>query len=80
MNLPELLKQLPKIELHAHLTGSVRQSTIIELLKADLISKHETHFNIEKELDKYRITDDKSLEDCFAIFSLLHRLLNNKEN
>ncbi|KAG6507659.1 hypothetical protein ZIOFF_033010 [Zingiber officinale] len=33
MELPEWCKLLPKIELHAHLNGSVRDSTLLELAK-----------------------------------------------
>ena len=83
MNLFEQLKKLPKIELHAHLSGSVRHSTIIDLLRNELIEKSNgtlSEQDIEKELEKYQLTEDKSLQDCFVIFSHLHRLLSNKEN
>jgi adenosine deaminase len=82
-NLFRELKKLPKIELHAHLSGSVRNSTIIELIKNELLEKRsetQDELNIEKEIEQYQINENKSLKDCFTIFSHLHRLLNNKEN
>ena len=33
MSLKEFCQQVPKVELHAHLSGSVREKTIVRLLK-----------------------------------------------
>lgn len=76
----EEIKRLPKIELHAHLTGSVRDSTVIELLKTELKDKNWDDERIELEMAKYRIAPDKTMDQCFQIFGLLHRLLKKKEN
>ncbi len=70
------IHQLPKIELHAHLTGSVRDSTILELLKQDA-----NQVNAEQILvENYKINPDRTMEQCFQIFGLLHRLLKKREN
>ena len=65
------------------MSGSVRDETVIDMLKADLARTgllYADEMSAREELAKYAITGDKSLEKCFEIFSLLHRLLNNKEN
>ncbi len=68
--------KLPKIELHAHLTGSVRDSTVLDLLKLEA-----NHANAEQVLvENYQINPDKTMEQCFQIFGLLHRLLKKREN
>ena len=55
MDLFSELKKLPKIELHAHLSGSVRNSTIVDLLRNELLQKKSEAscaLNIEKEMEK----------------------------
>lgn len=80
----EQIIQLPKIELHAHLTGSVRDSTVLELLKAEILEKipinEDKESYIENEMKKYKIHPSKTMDQCFQIFGLLHRLLKKREN
>ncbi|CAF1053690.1 unnamed protein product [Brachionus calyciflorus] len=84
----EQLKTLPKIELHAHLSGSVRYSTILRLLNEELASDyHETsdeklksEIQLMEELKSKpttNCTSHRSLTECFQIFTILHRLLSN---
>ncbi|MCL7051617.1 hypothetical protein MKW94_012803 [Papaver nudicaule] len=60
----------PKIELHAHLNGSVRDSTLLELARV-LGEKGVIDFTaVESVISK----DDRSLVECFRLFDLIHVL------
>ncbi len=76
--------------MHAHLSGSVRDSTVLDLLKEEqLINNiannndgsdyHNNQLFIEEELNKSKVSRSKSLEECFKYFAILHRLLNSKK-
>lgn len=84
----ENLKSLPKIELHAHLSGSVRYSTIIRLLNQELQSENSKTFDEKlkseiqlleelKNKSSSNRTNHRSLTECFQVFTILHRLLND---
>lgn len=68
-NLFKFCHNLPKLELHAHLTGCVRPSTILELL-AD-----------ESDKDKFSelVQGRRTVEDCFKIFYYIYKILNSLE-
>ncbi|RNA41130.1 adenosine deaminase [Brachionus plicatilis] len=79
--------KLPKIELHAHLSGSVRYHTIIDLLNEELnaldsaepqkIKSEIDLLNCLKNKPSISCTNSRSLSECFQVFTILHRLLNN---
>ncbi|XP_057463155.1 N6-mAMP deaminase [Actinidia eriantha] len=59
---------MPKIELHAHLNGSIRNSTLLELAR-DLGEKGSIVFSdVEHAILKY----DRSLHEVFKLFDLIH--------
>ncbi|KAG6482692.1 hypothetical protein ZIOFF_059329 [Zingiber officinale] len=74
MELPEWYKLLPKIELHAHLNGSVRDSTLLELAKVlgdeGVINFEDVVHVIMKKPLSYRKMDFK--EFCAAAISPHH--------
>lgn len=61
---------LPKVELHAHLNGSVRSSTLLELAiglsKKGLVNL--------PELQAIIVNSDRSLAECFKLFDMIHLL------
>ncbi|XP_047069969.1 N6-mAMP deaminase-like [Lolium rigidum] len=66
---------LPKVELHAHLNGSVRNSTLLELAK-QLGDKGLIVFEDFKDV----ITkNSRSLPECFKLFDLFHILTTDHE-
>ncbi|CAA6656560.1 unnamed protein product [Spirodela intermedia] len=58
----------PKIELHAHLNGSIRESTLLELAK-DLGEKGVIVF---EDVEHIITKSGRSLPECFILFDLFH--------
>lgn len=81
---------LPKVELHAHINGSIRASTLREFVMAsvpeldDKIPNGEasvTRAHRQKMLDSLtlRSDDQRSLKECFAIFDVIHSVVVNTD-
>ncbi|KAK1281435.1 hypothetical protein QJS04_geneDACA018192 [Acorus gramineus] len=66
----EWCRWLPKIELHAHLNGSIRDSTLLELAKV-LSDKNVIVFS---DVEHVILKADRSLRECFTMFDLIHVL------
>lgn len=62
-----LLKNLPKVELHLHLDGSVRESTASEILGVDVSNK-------------MKVNNCKSLSDYLSKFEIPLIVMQSKEN
>ncbi|KAH7545770.1 hypothetical protein FEM48_Zijuj01G0129100 [Ziziphus jujuba var. spinosa] len=61
---------VPKVELHAHLNGSVRDSTLLELARV-LGEKGVIDFS---DVEHVIMKDDRSLHEVFKLFDLIHIL------
>jgi adenosine deaminase len=61
---------LPKIELHAHLNGSIRNSTLLELAKG-LGEKGTIVFS---DVEHAILKKDRSLREVFKLFDLIHKV------
>lgn len=66
----EFCKLLPKIELHAHLNGSIRDDTLRELATAE----GTTVTLGTEEVSKLTRRGDRSLSECFKLFDLIHKV------
>ncbi|CAN6169119.1 unnamed protein product [Urochloa humidicola] len=66
---------LPKVELHAHLNGSVRNSTLLELAK-QLAEKGIIVFEDVKDVI---MKNGRSLQECFKLFDLFHILTTDHD-
>eukprot|EP00252_Welwitschia_mirabilis_P011204 TRINITY_DN25227_c0_g1_i1.p1 TRINITY_DN25227_c0_g1~~TRINITY_DN25227_c0_g1_i1.p1 ORF type:complete len:380 (-),score=91.22 TRINITY_DN25227_c0_g1_i1:542-1681(-) len=70
MELKDWCHSIPKIELHAHLNGSVRNSTLLELAR-ERSRKGEI---VLSDFEDVILKDDRSLQECFKLFDLIHVL------
>ncbi|XP_021719672.1 adenosine deaminase-like protein isoform X2 [Chenopodium quinoa] len=70
MEMMDWWESMPKVELHAHLNGSVRNSTLLELAK-DLGEKGIIVFS---EVEHVILKNDRSLTEVFKLFDLIHIL------
>lgn len=74
----EMIKRCPKVELHDHLDGGLRCSTIIELAKAENIKLPETD---PEKLEKWFIRggEEKSLALYLESFSITSQIMQTTE-
>ncbi|MCD7465792.1 hypothetical protein HAX54_001950 [Datura stramonium] len=66
---------MPKVELHAHLNGSIRDSTLLELAR-ELGNKGLVCF---PDVEHVILKDDRSLTEVFKLFDLIHILTTDHE-
>jgi adenosine deaminase len=69
---PDRYDAIPKVELHCHLEGTVRPSTVVELAR-----KHGRELAAEDPRDLYRFT---SLNSFLEIFWLVQSLIGDRED
>ncbi|KAL0968697.1 hypothetical protein UPYG_G00270340 [Umbra pygmaea] len=67
-------RQLPKVELHAHLNGSVSFSTIQKLMD------RKPHLNIQHNMTAIRNGQKRTLDECFQVFKVIHQLVDTEED
>ncbi|GIY39247.1 adenosine deaminase-like protein [Caerostris darwini] len=66
------IKNMPKIELHAHLNGSLNHDTVQKLI--DLKTKQNNEDNI-----KVPSLSSNNLAECFKVFGLIHEITDSPE-
>ncbi|XP_037307848.1 adenosine deaminase-like protein [Pungitius pungitius] len=67
-------RELPKVELHAHLNGSVSFDTIEKLIS------RKPHLNIEHGMTAIGKGQQRTLEECFQVFKVIHQLVDSEED
>lgn len=70
----------PKLELHAHISGSISETHLVSLIKQHWPDPqdYEEKLNICK-LSPDNHHDTRNLDECFALFKVLHHIINNKD-
>ncbi|XP_064619638.1 adenosine deaminase-like protein [Lineus longissimus] len=71
-NLEKFTKFLPKIELHAHINGSISVATMEKLLKRKVVS-------VDCDLTNFKKTERRTLDDCFVMLKLIHTITTDAE-
>lgn len=73
--------RLPKVELHAHLNGSVSQATLKKLISAQRQDGVKSPDNGVKSLDCFTLEgtplDERAYSQAFDVFKLLHTLVGD---
>ncbi|KAI8359995.1 adenosine deaminase [Blakeslea trispora] len=71
-DLDDFCKQLPKIELHAHLNGSLSPATMRELVELKKDQK--------PELAEFKIPTSLTLQDFFPLFHFIYQLTDDEKS
>ncbi|XP_032401663.1 N6-Methyl-AMP deaminase isoform X1 [Xiphophorus hellerii] len=70
----EFYKDLPKVELHAHLNGSVSVQTMEKLIR------RKPQLNIEHSMTAIGKGQRRTLDECFEVFKVIHKLVDTEED
>ena len=79
----DFCRAMPKVELHAHLHGSIRDSTLQELL--ELNERQGRGLGKDGrplpalELLRVGSQDERSLKECFELFDAIHHVVTSPE-
>lgn len=79
--LDSFVRVLPKIELHAHLNGCVREVTLFDLAEEQeiLLSSHHFGDDCNDDSRHFHNVKPRSLHDCFHVFVEISQCVNNLE-
>ncbi|XP_031227489.1 adenosine deaminase-like protein isoform X1 [Mastomys coucha] len=66
--------QLPKVELHAHLNGSISSSTMKKLIAM------KPHLKVHGDMTMIDKGKKRTLEECFQMFQVIHQLTTSAED
>uniref|UniRef100_A0A0G4FUG6 Adenosine deaminase domain-containing protein n=1 Tax=Chromera velia CCMP2878 TaxID=1169474 RepID=A0A0G4FUG6_9ALVE len=73
----EVIKALPKVELHSHLHGNIRQSTLQSLLE----EKKKTRPVLQGvSFAPFEILDSRDLDKCFSYFDTVYKVVDDAES
>lgn len=75
----DFVKQIPKVELHAHLNGCIRETTLFELAKERNIDLNEHLFSEEHSYGDHSMYNvrPRSLKDCFEMFAEVSKCVDD---
>ncbi|XP_055918878.1 adenosine deaminase-like protein isoform X2 [Eupeodes corollae] len=76
MDIGQFIKGMPKVELHAHLNGSLSTKTLIELGKLEY---GESNNEFQRICESFQQKQEFTLEECFKKFPIAHALTKTKD-
>ncbi|XP_070809453.1 N6-Methyl-AMP deaminase [Pituophis catenifer annectens] len=71
---PRFFQRLPKVELHAHLNGSISSATMKKLMA------QKPHLRIGEEMVAIDKGAKRTLEECFQMFQFIHQMTSRPED
>ena len=75
LDIVNFCQQLPKVELHAHANGSLRDETISKLLNGNK--------NLDLDIGPYSVIirkgEQRTMSEGFEMFKIIHKLVNSTE-
>ena len=69
---------LPKVELHAHINGSISKETMKKLI-AMKVTRSEMQNDITDKMTMILDGEQKTLDECFQIFKFVHQIVTDQE-
>jgi adenosine deaminase len=77
--LQEFVESMPKIELHAHLNGCIRESTLFALAKERNVTLSEHHFVQSSTFSANTMYNvrPRALQDCFDMFAEIPKCVDD---
>jgi adenosine deaminase len=77
--LQEFVESMPKVELHAHLNGCIRESTLFALAKERNVTLSEHHFVQSSTFSANTMYNvrPRSLKDCFDMFAEIPKCVDD---
>lgn len=81
-SLQDFVDKMPKVELHAHLNGCIREETLFELAKERNVKLSDHHFCqsttfASPEISSMYNVRPRSLQDCFDMFAEIPKCVND---
>ncbi|XP_078711025.1 N6-Methyl-AMP deaminase [Lampetra fluviatilis] len=70
----EFCLKVPKVELHAHINGSISEATMEKLMHK------KPHLNVQHSMTMIKKGQQRSLEECFEMFKVIHKLTDCEES
>ncbi|KAK2842441.1 hypothetical protein Q5P01_012641 [Channa striata] len=70
----DFYRKLPKVELHAHLNGSVSGQTVEKLIG------RKPQLNVEHSMTAIGKGQRRTLDECFQVFKAIHQLVDSEED
>ncbi|XP_056428457.1 adenosine deaminase-like protein [Hyla sarda] len=70
----DFYSQLPKVELHAHLNGSISSATMKKLMA------QKPHLQIQNGMTMIEKGQKRTLEECFQMFKIIHQITDTPED
>lgn len=84
-DLQQFVTAMPKVELHAHLNGCIREDTLFDLARERNVELSSTHFGHHptETVDENSIhymynVKPRSLKDCFEMFAEIPKCVNDQ--
>ena len=77
-NSREFCRRIPKVELHAHINGSLSKATVRKLIQMKA-AKGELRDEISEQMTSIVDGSQKTLAECFDIFRVVHQIVDSAE-